>query len=219
MQQVEALQIHQLQRDSKFWEDLRINLYRRYFLFIRLFLIDSEVTALFIDCKTVIFVCWQVHRVLPQWLAQPDVIHRDIKNNLVPLADVPEISLKLVEKLLNHGIQHLFPGNINFCSTVAILMLWHGQTNIHICIKTALTFQQYKRRWSLPFWKVHNKVYWLDEVVTSPEISACLHQQAVAKHWHLSYLLYRWASYILFRLRHIKKYSGSIVVNVWSKDM
>lgn len=51
----------------------------------------------------------KVHRVLPQWLAQPDMIHRDIKSNLVPLADVPEISAKLVKKLHNNGIQHLFP--------------------------------------------------------------------------------------------------------------
>lgn len=61
--------------------------------------------------------------MLPQWLAQPDMIHRDIKSNLVPLADVPEISAKLVKKLLNNGIQHLFPGNTDFCRTVAISKL------------------------------------------------------------------------------------------------
>lgn len=88
--------------------------------FFYLLLIGSEATALFIDCENDQFVYWQVHRVLPQWLAQPDMIHRDIKSNLVPLADVPEISAKLAKKLLNNGIQHLFPGNINFCSTLLL---------------------------------------------------------------------------------------------------
>ncbi|XP_068565125.1 ATP-dependent RNA helicase DDX51 [Cebidichthys violaceus] len=51
----------------------------------------------------------KVHRVLPQWLAQPDVIHRDIKSNLVPISDLPGLSALLVKKLQNTGIQHLFP--------------------------------------------------------------------------------------------------------------
>ncbi|XP_036974722.1 ATP-dependent RNA helicase DDX51 [Acanthopagrus latus] len=51
----------------------------------------------------------KVHRVLPQWLAQPDMIHRDIKSNLVPLSDIPGLSSQLVKKLQNNGIQHLFP--------------------------------------------------------------------------------------------------------------
>ncbi|KAM6906126.1 ATP-dependent RNA helicase DDX51 [Lycodopsis pacificus] len=51
----------------------------------------------------------KVHRVLPQWLAQPDVIHRDIKSNLVPIADLPGLSALLVKKLQNNEIQHLFP--------------------------------------------------------------------------------------------------------------
>lgn len=33
----------------------------------------------------------------------------------------------------------------------------------------------------------------------------CLHQQAAARHWHLSYLLYRWAADLLFRWRCFKK--------------
>ncbi|KAM4633636.1 ATP-dependent RNA helicase DDX51 isoform 2-T2 [Polymixia lowei] len=51
----------------------------------------------------------KVHRVLPQWLAQPDVIHRDIKSNLVPISDVQGISASLVKKLETYGIQHFFP--------------------------------------------------------------------------------------------------------------
>uniref|UniRef100_UPI0037E808B3 ATP-dependent RNA helicase DDX51 n=1 Tax=Semicossyphus pulcher TaxID=241346 RepID=UPI0037E808B3 len=51
----------------------------------------------------------KVHRVLPQWLAQPDVIHRDIKSNLVPISDIHGLSAQLVKKIQNNGIQHLFP--------------------------------------------------------------------------------------------------------------
>uniref|UniRef100_A0A671W2L3 ATP-dependent RNA helicase n=1 Tax=Sparus aurata TaxID=8175 RepID=A0A671W2L3_SPAAU len=48
-------------------------------------------------------------QVLPQWLAQPDMIHRDIKSNLVPFSDMPGLSSHLMKKLQNNGIQHLFP--------------------------------------------------------------------------------------------------------------
>lgn len=58
-----------------------------------------------------VFFCSQVHRVLPQWLAQPDMIHRDIKSNLVPFSDMPGLSSHLMKKLQNNGIKHLFPGN------------------------------------------------------------------------------------------------------------
>lgn len=58
-----------------------------------------------------LFLCSQVHRVLPQWLAQPDVIHSDIKSNLVPISDVPGLSAQLMKKLQNNGIQHFFPGD------------------------------------------------------------------------------------------------------------
>ncbi|XP_037305358.2 ATP-dependent RNA helicase DDX51 [Pungitius pungitius] len=51
----------------------------------------------------------KVHRVLPQWLAQPDVIHRDIRSNLVPVADLPQLSALLVKKLQINGIHQLFP--------------------------------------------------------------------------------------------------------------
>ncbi|XP_070781932.1 ATP-dependent RNA helicase DDX51 [Enoplosus armatus] len=51
----------------------------------------------------------KVHRVLPQWLAQPDVIHRDIKSNLIPVSDIPGLSAPLLKKLQSNGIQHLFP--------------------------------------------------------------------------------------------------------------
>ncbi|XP_068600650.1 ATP-dependent RNA helicase DDX51 [Brachionichthys hirsutus] len=51
----------------------------------------------------------KVHRVLPPWLAQPDVIHRDIKSNLLSVSDLPALSARLVKKLQQNGIRHLFP--------------------------------------------------------------------------------------------------------------
>ncbi|XP_026174891.1 ATP-dependent RNA helicase DDX51 isoform X1 [Mastacembelus armatus] len=51
----------------------------------------------------------KVHRVLPQWLAQPDVIHRDIKSNLVPISAIPGLSAQLIKKLQNNGIERFFP--------------------------------------------------------------------------------------------------------------
>ncbi|CAL1585291.1 unnamed protein product [Knipowitschia caucasica] len=49
----------------------------------------------------------KVNRVLPQWLAKPDLIHQNIKEHLHPLSDV--LCLHLLKKLQNNNIQHLFP--------------------------------------------------------------------------------------------------------------
>ncbi|KAI2661276.1 ATP-dependent RNA helicase DDX51 [Labeo rohita] len=51
----------------------------------------------------------KVKRVLPQWLAQPDVIQRDITNNLIPVSEVPGICPTLLKKLEMNGIQSFFP--------------------------------------------------------------------------------------------------------------
>ncbi|XP_026126338.1 ATP-dependent RNA helicase DDX51 isoform X1 [Carassius auratus] len=51
----------------------------------------------------------KVKRVLPQWLAQPDVIQRDIKSNLIPFSEVPGICPTLLKKLETNGIQNFFP--------------------------------------------------------------------------------------------------------------
>ncbi|XP_061602499.1 ATP-dependent RNA helicase DDX51 [Cololabis saira] len=51
----------------------------------------------------------KVLRVLPQWLAEPDLIHRDIKSNVVPVSDVPGVCPELLKKLHKNGIQHFFP--------------------------------------------------------------------------------------------------------------
>lgn len=60
---------------------------------------------------TYVLVLLQVQRILPQWLAKPDVINRDIKSNLVPISEIQGISAQLVKKLENNGIQHFFPGD------------------------------------------------------------------------------------------------------------
>lgn len=102
---------HQL--DSQFWEDLRTNQSKRYSgLSVMMEGEGSGFASTMSYSSTVcVLFCSQVHRVLPQWLAQPDMIHRDIKSNLVPLSDIPGLSSQLVKKLQNNGIQHLFPGN------------------------------------------------------------------------------------------------------------
>ncbi|XP_060787376.1 ATP-dependent RNA helicase DDX51 isoform X2 [Neoarius graeffei] len=51
----------------------------------------------------------KVQRVLPKWLAEPDMIAKDIKSNLIPLGDVPGICPLLQKKLKANGIQTFFP--------------------------------------------------------------------------------------------------------------
>ncbi|CAL8312491.1 unnamed protein product [Lota lota] len=51
----------------------------------------------------------KVHRVLPHWLAQPDVIQRDIKRNLVAVSQVQGISPGMLKKLQDNGIHSFFP--------------------------------------------------------------------------------------------------------------
>lgn len=97
-----------LRRDSQFWEDLRTSLFKRYSDLLMVQMGQGSSVPLSINP---VFFCSQVHRVLPQWLAQPDMIHRDIKSNLVPISDIPGLSAQLVNKLQNNGIQHFFPGN------------------------------------------------------------------------------------------------------------
>lgn len=48
--------------------------------------------------------------MLPKWLAEPDMIAKDIKSNLIPLGDVPGICPLLQKKLKANGIQTFFPG-------------------------------------------------------------------------------------------------------------
>ncbi|XP_010215723.1 PREDICTED: ATP-dependent RNA helicase DDX51 [Tinamus guttatus] len=51
----------------------------------------------------------QVHPFLPQWLAQPKLVQKRIKENLVPIRDVPGIHPKLLKKLQMNGIESFFP--------------------------------------------------------------------------------------------------------------
>ena len=120
--------LHQL--DSQFWEDLRTNQSRRYSDLTMTMEGEGSGVASTMSISTVcVLFCLQVHRVLPQWLAQPDMIHRDIKSNLVPFSDIPGLSSQLVKKLQNNGIQHLFPGNdttssYSVCSKTSEFWKW-----------------------------------------------------------------------------------------------
>uniref|UniRef100_A0A8C6ZGJ8 ATP-dependent RNA helicase n=1 Tax=Nothoprocta perdicaria TaxID=30464 RepID=A0A8C6ZGJ8_NOTPE len=51
----------------------------------------------------------QVQPFLPQWLAQPKLVQKRIKENLVPITDVPGIHPKLLKKLQMNGIESFFP--------------------------------------------------------------------------------------------------------------
>ncbi|XP_061820973.2 ATP-dependent RNA helicase DDX51 isoform X8 [Nerophis lumbriciformis] len=51
----------------------------------------------------------KVERVLPQWLAKPDVFHRDIKSKLLPISDIGGLSAPLLNSLQKNGIEHFFP--------------------------------------------------------------------------------------------------------------
>ncbi|XP_075574485.1 ATP-dependent RNA helicase DDX51 [Pelecanus crispus] len=51
----------------------------------------------------------KVQPFLPQWLAQPKLVQKRIKDNLVPIRDVPGIHPKLLKKLQMNGIESFFP--------------------------------------------------------------------------------------------------------------
>uniref|UniRef100_A0A8C3F1F4 ATP-dependent RNA helicase n=1 Tax=Chrysemys picta bellii TaxID=8478 RepID=A0A8C3F1F4_CHRPI len=51
----------------------------------------------------------KVQPILPQWLAQPKLVHKRIKENLVPIQDVAGIHPKLLKKLQMNGIESFFP--------------------------------------------------------------------------------------------------------------
>ncbi|XP_030074746.1 ATP-dependent RNA helicase DDX51 [Microcaecilia unicolor] len=51
----------------------------------------------------------KVQRVLPQWLAQPKLVHKGIKQNLVPIQNVPGIHPRLLKKLQENNIHSFFP--------------------------------------------------------------------------------------------------------------
>ncbi|XP_035412807.1 ATP-dependent RNA helicase DDX51 isoform X1 [Cygnus atratus] len=51
----------------------------------------------------------KVQPFLPQWLAQPKLLQKRIKENLIPVGDVPGIHPKLLKKLQMNGIESFFP--------------------------------------------------------------------------------------------------------------
>ncbi|XP_071619045.1 ATP-dependent RNA helicase DDX51 isoform X2 [Heliangelus exortis] len=51
----------------------------------------------------------KVQPFLPQWLAQPKLLQKRIKDNLIPIGDVPGIHPRLLKKLQMNGIESFFP--------------------------------------------------------------------------------------------------------------
>ncbi|KAM8961236.1 ATP-dependent RNA helicase DDX51 [Pelodytes ibericus] len=51
----------------------------------------------------------KVQPVLPQWLSQPNLVQRDIKQNLVPIQDVPGLNPKIIKKLEANKVKSFFP--------------------------------------------------------------------------------------------------------------
>ncbi|XP_061865883.1 ATP-dependent RNA helicase DDX51 isoform X2 [Colius striatus] len=51
----------------------------------------------------------KVQPFLPQWLAQPRLVQKRIKDNLVPIGEVPGIHPRLLKKLQMTGIESFFP--------------------------------------------------------------------------------------------------------------
>uniref|UniRef100_A0A4W3GRD1 ATP-dependent RNA helicase n=1 Tax=Callorhinchus milii TaxID=7868 RepID=A0A4W3GRD1_CALMI len=51
----------------------------------------------------------KVQRTLPQWLSNPMLVNRDIKQHLTPIEAVPGIHPKLLRKLQGNGIHFFFP--------------------------------------------------------------------------------------------------------------
>ncbi|KFU95028.1 ATP-dependent RNA helicase DDX51, partial [Chaetura pelagica] len=51
----------------------------------------------------------KVQPFLPHWIAQPKLVQKRIKDNLVPIGDVPGIHPRLLKKLQMNGIESFFP--------------------------------------------------------------------------------------------------------------
>lgn len=60
-----------------------------------------------------LFLSPQVQPFLPHWLAQPKLVQKRIKENLIPIRDVPGIHPKLLKKLQMNGIESFFPGTLS----------------------------------------------------------------------------------------------------------
>lgn len=98
-------------------------------------------------------VVLQVHRVLPQWLAHPDVIHRDIKGHLVPVCNIAGLSSNLRNKLHHNGIDHFFPGENWLESFLKVFIYSHIAVAIFFLLFRRLGVKQHgglslKHLWS-----------------------------------------------------------------------
>lgn len=69
--------------------------------------------------------------MLPQWLAQPDFIQRDIKGHLIPVSNIAGLSSNLINKLHHNGIDHFFPGE---SSTAAVVVTVSTEMTVMLVI-------------------------------------------------------------------------------------
>nr|XP_056715005.1 ATP-dependent RNA helicase DDX51 [Euleptes europaea] len=82
----------------------------------------------------------KVQPFLPQWLAQPKLVQKRIKDNLVPLQSIPEIHPKLRKKLQANGIESLFPVQAEVIPAIlesvsgGFLATRHGYQPSDICV-------------------------------------------------------------------------------------
>ncbi|XP_048370646.1 ATP-dependent RNA helicase DDX51 isoform X2 [Sphaerodactylus townsendi] len=82
----------------------------------------------------------KVQPFLPQWLAQPKLVQKRIKDNLVPLQNIPEIHPKLRKKLQANAIESLFPVQAEVIPAIlestsgGFLTSRHGYQPSDICV-------------------------------------------------------------------------------------
>ncbi|XP_077585675.1 ATP-dependent RNA helicase DDX51 [Stigmatopora nigra] len=68
----------------------------------------------------------KIHRVLPHWLAQPDIISRDMKCKMVPGSQIEGLNVSLLKKLNSDRIQNFFPVQTEVIPAILKSGLQHG---------------------------------------------------------------------------------------------
>ena len=64
---------------------------------------------------------FKVSRVLPDWLANPSIIHNDLNKAKVELENITCLDEDLMEKLRKNEIQYLFPGKTLITTLCSII--------------------------------------------------------------------------------------------------
>lgn len=89
----------------------------------------------------------QVQPFLPQWLAQPKLVQKRIKDNLVPIREVPGIHPRLLKKLQMNGIESFFPGT--FIVLLCLSKLTYVVPAVCCCIFHVVSEVKYRTNPSL----------------------------------------------------------------------